>query len=69
MERPLGTFWDNPEPLVKQRTTEMRQANRTRMNAVAEREKVEPELPFTRFAFDHASEPVIPFDRQDRYRG
>jgi PAS domain S-box-containing protein len=63
MQEQIRTYQNNLEILVTQRTKEMKQANQMLMNEIAEREKIERELLFTQFAFDHASDSIILFDR------
>ena len=54
------------ESLITGRTTGIQEANRTLLKVLAEKEEIERELLFTTFAFDHASDSIILFDREGR---
>lgn len=62
-EEQLRHYHDNFESLVGERTKEMQEANRLLLDVIAEKEEIERELLFTRFAFDHASDSIILFDK------
>jgi len=62
-EDQLRRYHDNFESLVSERTKEMQEANRLLLDVISEKEEVERELLFTRFAFDHASDSIILFDK------
>ncbi|TAJ43358.1 PAS domain S-box protein [Methanofollis fontis] len=61
-EERLHDYHTNMESLITRRTAEMAEANRTLLAVIAEKEEVEQELLFTRFAFDHASDSILLFD-------
>lgn len=63
-EEQLRRYHDNLESLVAERTKEMQEANKVLLDVISEKEEVERELLFTRFAFDHASDSIILFDRK-----
>lgn len=62
----LEQYHENMEHLIAGRTTGIQEANRTLLKVLAEKEEVEHELLFTTFAFDHASDSIILFDRGGR---
>lgn len=62
----LEQYHDNMERLIAGRTTGIQEANRTLLKVLAEKEEIERELLFTTFAFDHASDSIILFDRDGR---
>ena len=63
-EEQLRRYHDNFESLVADRTKEMQEANRLLLDVITEKEEVERELLFTRFAFDHASDSILLFDKK-----
>lgn len=62
----LEQYHENMEHLIAGRTTGIQEANRTLLKVLAEKEEIERELLFTTFAFDHASDSIILFDRDGR---
>lgn len=62
----LEQYHENMERLIAGRTTGIQEANRTLLKVLAEKEEIERELLFTTFAFDHASDSIILFDRDGR---
>ena len=65
-EEQLEQYHRNLETLIEKRTGEIQEANRTLLRMIAEKEEVERELLFTRFAFDHASDSILLFDHEGR---
>ena len=65
-EEQLEQYHRNVETLIEKRTGEIQEANRTLLRVIAEKEEVERELLFTRFAFDHASDSILLFDHGGR---
>jgi PAS domain S-box-containing protein len=65
-EEQLEQYHRNLETLIEKRTGEIQEANRTLLRVIAEKDEVERELLFTRFAFDHASDSILLFDQQGR---
>ena len=63
-EEQLRRYHDNFESLVAERTKEMQEANRVLLDVISEKEEIERELIFTRFAFDHASDSILLFDKK-----
>lgn len=63
-EEQLEQYHRNMEALIAKRTGEIQEANRTLLRVIAEKEEVEGELLFTRFAFDNASDSILLFDRE-----
>ncbi|MBN1195122.1 MAG: PAS domain S-box protein [Methanomicrobiaceae archaeon] len=64
MEAELSRYRADLESLVSERTQEMQEANQNLLQVIAEKDEVERELIFTRFAFNHASDSILLFDRQ-----
>jgi len=62
----LKRYHENLEALIRERTQEMQQANRTLIDVITEKEELERELLFTQFAFDNASDSIILFDEAGR---
>jgi len=62
----LEQYHENMERLIAGRTTGIQEANRTLLEVLAEKDEIERELLFTTFAFDHASDSIILFDRDGR---
>lgn len=61
-EDQVERYHQNMETLIAQRTTEIREVNRTLLEVLAEKEEIERELLFTQFAFDNASDSILLFD-------
>ncbi|KQC04632.1 MAG: histidine kinase [Methanoculleus sp. SDB] len=63
MEAELTRYRADLESLVSERIQEMQEANMNLLQVIAEKDEVERELTFTRFAFNHASDSILIFDR------
>ncbi|NYT04885.1 MAG: PAS domain S-box protein [Methanomicrobiales archaeon] len=63
LEAELGRHRAHLEAMIQERTCEMQDANRDLLRVIAEKEEIERELTFTQFAFDHASDSILLFDR------
>jgi PAS domain S-box-containing protein len=62
----LQRYHTHLEATIRERTQEMQEANRDLVEVIAEKEQLERELLFTEYAFDHASDSILLFDRKGR---
>jgi len=62
----LTQYQDNLEDLIEKRVSDMKEANRSLISVIAEKEELERELIFTQFAFDNASDSILIFDEAGR---
>jgi PAS domain S-box-containing protein len=62
----LKRYHTHLESIIRDRTQEMQEANRDLLEVIAEKEQLERELLFTEYAFDHASDSILLFNRKGR---
>lgn len=62
----MKQYQDNFEELIEKRVLDMKEANRSLLAVIAEKEELERELLFTQFAFDNASDSILIFDEAGR---